>query len=83
MYWQNRGVIEWCEVRFPGCQGRYGLSPAHSLDRDEIQTRDEFFEVVAACNVCHKVLDHKMSKEARLAKVKEVIEQRESQYTTA
>ncbi len=72
-HWQNRGVIEYCEVRLTGCFGSYGLSPAHSLDRDEIHTKEDFFEVVAACGFCHTALDQKMSKDERLAIVKELI----------
>jgi len=76
-YWQNKGVIETCEVRMPGCFGTYGLSPAHSKDRDEIHSKEEFFEVVCACNFCHTALDQKMSKDARLIFVKAIIEQRD------
>ena len=76
-HWKRKGVIEYCEVRMPGCFGTYGLSPAHSKDRDEIHNKEDFFEVVAACGKCHTELDHKMSKDARLILVKEIIEQRD------
>lgn len=76
-YWQKRGVIEFCEVRFPGCVGTYGLAPAHSKDRGDIHDKETFFEVVAACSECHFHLDREMSKEERLRIVKEVIANRE------
>lgn len=76
-YWQNKGVIERCEVQFKGCFGTYGLSPAHSKDRRDIHSREDFFEVVAACENCHRILDHKMSKVDRLVAVKDLIEKRE------
>lgn len=60
----------------PGCFGTYGLSPAHSKDRNEIHSKEDYFEVVAACNFCHTALDHKMSKDARLIFVKAIIEKR-------
>lgn len=77
-YWQRRGVIETCEVRFEGCTGTYGLAPAHSKDRRDIHTKADYFEVVAADENCHFILDRKMSKEERLVKVKELIAQRDS-----
>ncbi len=82
-YWQRRGVIEWCEVRLTGCFGRYGLSPAHSKDRDEIDNKAEFFEVVAACKRCHDHLDQRMGKDERLELVRELIEKREQIIETA
>lgn len=69
--------ITFCEVRFKRCWGTYGLSPAHSKDRDEIYTEADFAECVAACGWCHTILDHRMSKEDRLAKVKEIIAARD------
>lgn len=82
-YWQRRGVIEYCEVRFKGCFGTYGLSPAHSKDRRDIHSREDFFEVVAACGHCHTILDQKMNKADRLRTVRELIERREQIDTQA
>lgn len=69
--------ITYCEVRFEGCWGTYGLSPAHSKDRDEIRNEKDFAECVAACGFCHRQLDQKMSKEDRLATVKDIISRRD------
>lgn len=75
-YWQDKGVIEYCELRFGGCFGTYGLAPAHSKDRRDIHTKQDFFEVVCACNFCHTVIDRQMPKDERLRIVKETIERR-------
>ena len=75
-YWKRKGIIEYCEVRFPGCYGTYGLAPAHSKDRNDIHSKEEFFEIVAACEKCHFTLDREMPKDERLAIVKRVIESR-------
>lgn len=69
--------IEYCEVRFNECVGRYGLAPAHSLDRRDIHTKEQFFEVVAACEKCHWKLDREMPKDERLRIVRETIQKRE------
>lgn len=74
-YWKQN-PIETCEVRFEGCFGTYGLGPAHSLRRFKIRTKEEFFEVVAACMKCHETLDQKMTPEACQAKVREIIHNR-------
>lgn len=70
--------IEYCELRFPGCVGTYGLAPAHSRDRRDIKTRDEFFEVVAACEKCHFHADREMPKDQRLELFKRTIEERDA-----
>ncbi len=77
LYWQARGVIEYCEVRFEGCTGTYGLAPAHSRDRGDIYNKQDFFEVVAACSFCHWKLDREMGKDERLVRVKEIIAARD------
>lgn len=68
--------IEYCEVRFPKCFGTYGLSPAHSRKRKDIKTKEQFFEVVAACESCHNKLDREMSHEEMERVVKEIIANR-------
>lgn len=80
-YWQNKGVIEYCELRFDGCFGTYGLAPAHSKDRRDIHTKEDFFEVVCSCSKCHFHLDREMPKDERLRIVKETIERRGNEYT--
>lgn len=79
-HWKRKGVIEYCEVQFDGCTKTYGLAPAHSKDRDDIHTKEDFFEVVAADSHCHWILDRVMSKEDRLAKVKEIIARRDTSF---
>ena len=76
--WQRQGVLENCEVHFPVCVGREGLAPAHSKDREDIHTEQDFREVVAACAKCHWALDREMSKEDRLRIVKEIIANRDT-----
>ena len=76
-HWQSKGVLQYCEIRLPGCFGTYGLSPAHSKDRDEIHTREDFFEVVCSCNYCHQYADQKMAKEDRVELFKAIIQRRE------
>lgn len=75
--WAAENPITYCEVRFEGCWGTYGLAPAHSKDRDEIHTEADFNECVAACGFCHTRLDTKMPKDERLRIVKEVIANRD------
>lgn len=74
-YWQSHPVT-YCELRFPGCFGTYGLAPAHSRDRRDIHTAADFGEVVAACEKCHWHIDREMPKDERLRIVKEVIANR-------
>lgn len=74
-YWQAN-PITYCEVRLKGCWGTYGLSPAHSRKRRKIETKEQYFEVVAACGFCHRFLDEKMSHEEMEQTVKAVIQQR-------
>lgn len=71
-YWQAN-PIETCEVRFEGCWGTYGLSPAHSRKRRKIENKEQFFEVVAACQFCHRTLDEKMSQDEMEQIVKTII----------
>lgn len=68
--------IEYRELRFTGCVGRYGLAPAHSKDRRDIHTKEDFFQVVAGCSECHWKLDREMPKDERLRIVQEVIANR-------
>lgn len=79
-HWQAN-PISYCEIRFDGCFGTYGLAPAHSRKRRLIENKEQYFEVVAACLHCHRILDEKMSHEAMEIKVKEVIKNRESQQS--
>ena len=74
-YWQGR-EITYCELRFKGCWGTYGLAPAHSKRRRLIETKEEYFEVVAACKFCHDTLDQKMSHEECLNTVRAAIRRR-------
>lgn len=75
-YWKQR-PITYCEIRLPGCFGTYGLAPAHSRKRREIETKEQYFEVIAACTFCHNFLDQQMSHEQMERTVKEVIANRE------
>lgn len=68
--------ITYCEVRLPGCFGTYGLHPAHSLKRRFIDSKEKYFEVVAACNFCGSYLDEKMSHDEMERTVKRIIESR-------
>ena len=68
----------YCEVRIPSeCVNLY-LTPAHSLDREDIKTIEQFFEICWACTKCHFYIDRKISKEERLAIVKGIIERRDA-----
>jgi hypothetical protein len=60
----------------PGCFGTYGLSVAHSKKRRFIRTKEEFFQVIAACQFCHQQLDEYMTHAQMEAKVLEIIENR-------
>lgn len=79
-YWKAN-PITYCEIRFDGCFGTYGLAPAHSRKRREIENKEQYFEVVAACLFCHRRLDEQMSHEDMEKTVKEVIAKRESQQS--
>lgn len=74
--WQGKEITT-CEVRFDGCVGSFGLAPAHSRKRRLIETREQYFEVVAACQKCHEILDQNMSHETMEATVKSIIAKRE------
>lgn len=78
-YWQEKGPIEYCEFRFPGCFGTYGLAPAHSKKRRFIDSKEEYFEVAAACLHCHRELDEKMSHSDMKQAVKDAIRRRDVQ----
>jgi hypothetical protein len=75
-HWQKNPITV-CEVRFKGCWGTYGLAPAHSRKRRKIESKDQYFEVVAACQFCHRKLDEQMPQDEMEAAVKRIIEQRE------
>lgn len=74
-YWQERGMPSNCEVRALVCINLY-LSPAHSKDRRDIFTEEDFFEIVWACEKCHFWADRSIAKEDRLMLFKEIIERR-------
>jgi hypothetical protein len=74
-YWQQNPITT-CEVRFKGCWGTYGLAPAHSRKRRKIESKDQYFEVVAACLYCHRKLDEQMSQDEMEATVKQIIANR-------
>lgn len=78
-YWKA-SPISYCEARLSGCVGSFGLSPAHSKKRRFIRTKEDYFEVVAACQNCHQQLDQKMSHTEMEAKVKEIINARQHQF---
>lgn len=78
--WRER--ITWCELRFPRiCAGTYGLAPAHSKDRIDIKTQEDFDECVAGCEPCHFHLDRRTSKADRLRIVREIIANRDEFQT--
>jgi hypothetical protein len=79
-HWRDRPRPEYCEVRFQGCFGTYGLAPAHSRKRRKIESKAQFFEVVAACLFCHRQMDEKMSHDEMESTVQRIIKQRESQH---
>jgi len=76
-WWVLNDMPRTCELRYAGCMGRFGLALAHSLKRREIHTREQYFEVVAACQKCHERLDLKMSHAEMQTAVKAVIAGRE------
>lgn len=59
-----------------GCFGTYGLAPAHSKKRREIENKEDFFEVVAACSRCHEKLDQEMTHEEMRDTVRRIIHNR-------
>lgn len=75
IYWQAN-PISYCEVRFTGCFGTYGLAPAHSRKRRMIENKEQYFEVVAACQFCHDQLDQRMTHEEMEWAVKDIISNR-------
>ena len=77
-YWSANPITHY-EVLMPGCFGTYGLAPAHSRRRFKIKTKDQFFQVVAACQFCHQYLDQKMTPDECEAKVKEIIASRQTE----
>ena len=74
-HWKRREITT-CEVRFPGCWQTYGLAPAHSRKRRHIENKEQYFEVVAACQFCHRQLDEQMSHEDMEKTVKQIIADR-------
>lgn len=74
-HWAGKS-LDYCEVALDGCWQTFGLAPAHSRKRRKIETRDQYFEVVAACQFCHKAMDEQMSHEDMEATVKAIIENR-------
>ena len=56
----KRGIT-YCELRLPACWGIvHGF--AHAKKSDELKP-EEYNKVIAACNICHKVLDEQMTHE--------------------
>lgn len=74
-YWQERGMPNYCEVRSAKCINIF-LTPAHSKDRGDIYTKQDFFEIVWACEKCHFWADREIAKDDRLLLFKEIIENR-------
>jgi hypothetical protein len=74
-YWQERGMPSYCEIRSVHCINIF-LSPAHSKDRRDIYTEEDFFEIVWACEKCHFWADRNIAKDDRLTLFKAIIEAR-------
>ncbi len=77
-HWQQN-PITYCEVRLDGCFGTYGLAPAHSRKRREIENKEQYFEVVAACLNCHRKLDEQMTHGEMERTVKQIISSRQTE----
>jgi hypothetical protein len=77
-YWKQNPITT-CEVRFQGCFGTFGLAPAHSRKRRMIENKEQFFEVVAACQFCHRKLDEQMSHAEMEQTVKQIINNRQTE----
>jgi len=65
----------YCEVQSAHCINMF-LSPAHSKDRFDIYTKEDFFEIVWACEKCHFWADRNIAKDDRLTLFKAIIEAR-------
>ena len=74
-HWQERGMPNYCEIRSAKCINIY-LTPAHSKDRGDIYTEEDFFEIVWGCEKCHFWADRQIAKEDRLMLFKEIIQRR-------
>lgn len=74
-HWQERGMPNYCEIQAAVCINLY-LSPAHSKDRRDIFTEEDFFEIVWGCEKCHFWADRSIAKEDRLTLFKAIIEAR-------
>ena len=73
--WRDVEITQ-CEAKFKGCINMF-LSPAHSRKRIDIHTKEQYFEIIWACEKCHNRLDQKMTHEMMEATVKEIIEKRQ------
>lgn len=53
--------LERCELRFPFCNGTFGLAPAHKHPREWYRGRGELLSDwhhwIVACQYCHEILD--------------------------
>lgn len=74
--WVRLGRPQYCEIRFEGCMGAFGLALCHSMKRRFIQTKEQYWEVVAGCVKCHQTLDEKMSHEEMKTTVNKIREER-------
>lgn len=77
LYWQERTMPNYCEIQIKDICINIFLSPAHSKDRGDIHTKEDFFEICWGCEKCHFHIDREMPKDERLRLVKEIIENRE------
>lgn len=53
--------ITTCELKFPGCEGSFGIAPCHRHPRvwyrGIIELLSDFKQWIAGCNHCHAILD--------------------------
>lgn len=75
-WWVANNMPRYCEIRLLGCMGTFGGALAHSEKRRYILTREQYFEVVFACQKCHEYLDLKMTHENMRMLVKTIIAER-------
>lgn len=75
-WWVANDMPRYCEIRLPGCMGTFGGALAHSEKRRYILTREQYFEVVFACQKCHDHIDLKLFHDEMKALVKRIINER-------
>jgi hypothetical protein len=65
-----------CEIRNEGCLGSFTLGLAHSLRRRFINTKEQLYETILACQKCHEYIDYKLSKDECESLIKSIIDDR-------